>query len=77
MRTQRADTLPTLTRIDNIGHEKHLDIHRTRPIEVGSAKKSKESFIDVINHLTEKRSILKLAGILTKSESKEMLAEGE
>jgi predicted CopG family antitoxin len=35
-------------------------------------KKPRESFTDVINRLTGKRSILELAGILSKEEAKEM-----
>ena len=36
-------------------------------------KKEKESFSDIINQLTGKRSLLELAGILTDKEGKELM----
>jgi predicted CopG family antitoxin len=40
-----------------------------------SVKKPNESFTDVINRLTGRRSILELAGILTKDEARTMKHE--
>jgi predicted CopG family antitoxin len=39
---------------------------------LAAEKKENESFTDVVNRLTGKRSILEIAGILTKSEGKEI-----
>ena len=39
---------------------------------LAAQKKENESFTDVINRLTGKRSIPEIAGILTKSEGKEI-----
>jgi len=35
-------------------------------------KKSRESFTDVINRLTGRRSVMELAGVLSKEEAREM-----
>ncbi|MGI0085881.1 MAG: antitoxin VapB family protein [Nitrososphaerales archaeon] len=40
-----------------------------------SHKRPKESFTDVVNRLTEKKSILEIAGLLTKPESREILSQ--
>ena len=53
---------------------KNISISDEAYSRLAAQKKSKESFTDVINRLTEKRSVLELAGILTKSESKEILS---
>ena len=42
---------------------------------LASRKRPNESFTDVINRLTEKKSILELAGILTSSEARGMRME--
>lgn len=39
---------------------------------LAAQKRSKESFTDVINRLTKKKSILDLSGILTEPESREL-----
>ncbi|MDG7001928.1 MAG: antitoxin VapB family protein [Nitrososphaerota archaeon] len=39
---------------------------------LAARKRTNESFTDVINRLTEKKSILELAGVLTASEAKEV-----
>ena len=51
---------------------KNISISDEAYSRLAAQKKEKESFTDVINRLTEKRSILELAGILTKSESDKM-----
>jgi len=53
---------------------KNISISDEAYSRLAAQKKSKESFTDVINRLTEKRSVLELAGILTKSESKDILS---
>ncbi|MDG6996735.1 MAG: antitoxin VapB family protein [Nitrososphaerota archaeon] len=41
---------------------------------LAARKRTNESFTDVINRLTERKSILELAGVLTSSEAKEIRA---
>ena len=66
--------LPTYTHTNSILGTKNISISDEAYSRLAAQKKSKESFTDVINRLTEKRSVLELAGILTKSESKEMFS---
>jgi len=51
---------------------KNISISDEAYSRLAAQKKSHESFTDVINRLTEKRSVLELAGVLTKSEAKEL-----
>ena len=44
---------------------------------LAAQKKENESFTDVVNRLTGKRSILEIAGILTKSGNKEVALQIE
>jgi predicted CopG family antitoxin len=51
---------------------KNISISDEAYSRLAAQKRFNESFTDVINRLTEKRSILELAGILSESESNEM-----
>ena len=51
---------------------KNISISEEAYERLSALKKSNESFTEVINRLTEKRSILELAGVLTEREGREL-----
>ena len=51
---------------------KNISISEEAYERLSALKKSNESFTEVINRLTEKRSILELAGVLTEWEGREL-----
>ncbi len=51
---------------------KNISISDEAYTRLAALKGSKESFTDVINRLTGRRSILELAGVLTPSEAREL-----
>lgn len=56
---------------------KNISISDEAYSRLAAKKLPKESFTDVINRLTEKRSILELAGVLTEAESNDVAREIE
>lgn len=56
---------------------KNISISDEAYSRLAARKLPKESFTDVINRLTQKRSILELAGVLSEAESKDMTKEIE
>jgi len=51
---------------------KNISISEEAYERLSALKKPNESFTEVINRLTEKRSILELAGVLTEREGREL-----
>lgn len=51
---------------------KNISISEEAYERLSALKKPSESFTEVINRLTERRSILELAGVLTEQEGKEL-----
>ena len=51
---------------------KNISISDEAYTRLASLKRPNESFTDVVNRLTGKRSILELAGTLTKDEGEEL-----
>ncbi len=54
---------------------KNISISDEAYTRLAALKGSKESFTDVINRLTGRRSILELAGVLTPGEARELRAK--
>ncbi|MHB8702401.1 MAG: antitoxin VapB family protein [Nitrososphaerales archaeon] len=54
---------------------KNISISEEAYSRLAARKMPKESFTDVINRLTEKKSILELAGLLSAGESEELTVE--
>lgn len=52
---------------------KNISISDEAYSRLATQKRENESFTDVINRITGKRSILELRGLLTKKEAKEMI----
>jgi len=53
---------------------KNISISDEAYARLAALKGSKESFTDVINRLTGRKSILELAGVLTPSDARELRA---
>jgi predicted CopG family antitoxin len=51
---------------------KNISISEEAYERLSALKKPNESFTEVINRLTERRSILELAGVLTEREGREL-----
>jgi predicted CopG family antitoxin len=56
---------------------KNISISDEAYSRLAAQKKENESFTDVVNRLTGKRSVLEIAGILSKSEGKEITVQIE
>jgi len=56
---------------------KNISISDEAYSRLAAEKKENESFTDVVNRLTGRRSILEIAGILSKSEGKEIALQIE
>jgi predicted CopG family antitoxin len=56
---------------------KNISISDEAYTRLASQKKPKESFTDVVNRLTGRRSVLELRGLLSKKEGRNMLREIE
>jgi len=54
---------------------KNISISEEAYERLAALKKTNESFTEVVNRLTKKRSILELAGVLTKKEGEEINME--
>ena len=67
----KLNVIYTYTHTDNMG-ARNISISDEAYERLKSIKKPGESFTDVINRLTGRRSILELAGILSKEEAGEM-----
>jgi len=56
---------------------KNISISDEAYSRLAAQKKENESFTDVVNRLTGRRSVLEIAGILSKSEGKEIALQIE
>jgi len=63
--------IPTHTHVKTMG-SRNISISDEAYFRLAAIKRSDESFTDVINSLTEKGSVLDLAGVLTRPEAREM-----